>query len=142
MSKYQIAVTAENQKPVFLIKKGKKVVGRFTGTLHTTGKRHTGSAFSAIVMRIVSGFSVNVIGSVIAVETASIVGNNSVTKWLRFLSQFYTTHIPLTVEHISMYLEREDYGNAEFVDEDGYRINGLPRRSAKKYKVSYSKFVE
>lgn len=149
MSNLSIAVRSENQKPVFLIQKGKHTVGRFTASLVNTGSKAAGSAFTAIIMRIVTGVPVNVIGHVLKVDPDSIVGENPVTDALHRVVEKYDG----VMTQRSMYCIEFGIGKGfrsqrtfkviarslGFLDPDGNRISTFTHMTQSRYKVSYSK---
>lgn len=136
-----ITVQNDNSKPLFVIRQGKKAVGSFRATLVNGAHRGVGSAFTAIIMRILTGFSVNVSGKILHVDGDSIVGDNLVTEVLRNLSQdpFYNGRVPMTVS--TMYHTLEKGNQVTFLDDRGCRISTMPFHSRSSYQVSYSKYA-
>lgn len=148
--KYHISITSEANKPVFIIKKGEQAVGRFLANLADKGNKSIGSAFTAIVMRIVTGFPVNVFGKLLEIDPESIIGDDPVTQALRkewkLNGHWYTkmgySGIPMTQN--TMYLSGaiENGYSLGFRDPDGGRVSTQPQMTTSKYKVSYSKYAD
>jgi hypothetical protein len=138
MSSYRIQIAAENSKPVFLIQKGGRNVGRFTAKLVDTGRKGVGSAFTAIVMRIVTGAPVNVSGRILQIEPESVVGENAITEGLENLAK----SINMFMTQDNMRVFRIEFGDSQgFVDDEGNRVSTFPALNRTKYKVSYSKYA-
>lgn len=137
----QVSITVErdNTKPKFIIRKGDKAIGSFVASLVDTGHKGVGSVFTAIVMRVVTGFPVNVIGKMLMVDGESIVGDNFVTEALRAFAQdpFYDGKVPMTCSTIYHGIEKGN--DVRFLDDQGGRISTMKFLTDSTYEVSYSK---
>lgn len=134
-----ITIGSEHNKPTFIIRKGDKAIGRFTASLKETGRKGVGSTFTAIVMRVVTGFPVNVIGKMLVVDNESIIGENEVTEKLSELAKWYTDGVPMTCSTIYHGIERGT--DVKFLDDKGGRVSTMKFLTDSTYQVSYSKYA-